>query len=144
MASHPFDLVVFDLDGTLADTAPDIARALNATLAEAGLPTHALETAKRFVGDGAAKLIERALPPSEAGRDVAPLVARWLVHYGAHVCDDTRLYPGIAALLDRLQAAGVRTAVITNKPAPLARGVLEALGVGPRFAAVIADGDGFP
>jgi len=139
-----FDLAIFDLDGTLADSVPDIARALGATLAEAGLPVPPLEMARGFVGDGAAKLIERALPRSEAGRDLGPLVARFLVHYGEHVADGTRLYPGIPALLDEIAARGMTAAVLTNKPAPLARALLAALHVADRFAAVVGDGDGFP
>jgi phosphoglycolate phosphatase len=97
-----------------------------------------------MVGDGAAKLIERALPPAEAGRDLGPLLARFLAHYGDHVCDGTVLYPGVAALLDQIAARGLAAAVLTNKPAPLARALVAALGIGDRFAAVVGDGDGYP
>jgi len=99
MSTRPFDLVLFDLDGTLADTALDIAHALNVTLVEAGLPPHPIDTVISYVGDGAAKLIERAVPPSEKPRDLVGLLRRFVVHYQARPCVESRLYPGIADLL---------------------------------------------
>jgi phosphoglycolate phosphatase len=143
-AGRRFDLVVFDLDGTLADTLPDIAGALRATLEAAAITPPPLDVVRQLVGQGAARLIERALPASEAGRDLGPLVARWLDHYRGHLCDGTRLYPGVAALLDRLAGEGVVAAVVTNKPASIARALVDALGISPRLAAVVGDGDGFP
>ena len=142
-APRPFDLVLFDLDGTLADTAPDIAHALNVTLVEAGLPSHPIDTVVSYVGDGAARLIERAVP-SERGVDLAGLLRRFIVHYEARPCVDSRLYPGIADLVADLANAGVKTAVLTNKPGSLAREVIAALLPGSRFTAVIGDADGFP
>lgn len=144
MTSRPFDLVLFDLDGTLADTALDIAHALNVTLVEAGLPPHPIETVISYVGDGAAKLLERALPASEKGRDPAPLLQRFLVHYEARPSVDSRLYPGIVDLLAELAGAGIKTAVITNKPGNLARRLVDALLPQAGFVAIVGDGDGFP
>jgi phosphoglycolate phosphatase len=143
-ASRPFDLIVFDLDGTLADTALDIAHALNVTLVEAGLPSHPIETVVSYVGDGAARLIERAVPRDRPELDLAALLGRFVVHYEARPCVDSRLYPGIAELLAGLAAAGLQTAVLTNKPGPLARRVVETLLPAHRFQAVIGDADGFP
>lgn len=142
---RPFDLVIFDLDGTLVDSVADIARALNTALAGANLPPLPLGTVSRFVGDGAAKLIERASPPVLAAREQqAALLARFMAAYTANVCVESRLYPGVADLLGALGHAGVTAAVLTNKPGNLARELLRALGAADHFVAVIGDGDGFP
>ncbi len=142
--ARPFDVVIFDLDGTLVDSLPDIAWSLNTTLTEAGFPALPVENIPSLVGDGATKLIERALPRSEDGRDLAPLVARYIAHYGKHLCVDSRLYPGVSELIDSLLSSGVGLAVVTNKPGAVARALLGALGILDRFAVVLGDGDGFP
>lgn len=144
MSERRFDLVILDLDGTLVDSVPDIAWSLNATLTEAGHPALPLEAITRFVGDGAAKLLERALPRSEAGTDLKQLLTRFLGHYADHLCVSTKVYPGIIDLLDSLSRAGIATAVITNKPRDMARRLLEILAIADRFVAVIGDGDGYP
>ncbi len=141
----PFDLVIFDLDGTLVDSVTDIARALNSALAGVNLRPLSLETVSRFVGDGAARLIERASPASLADPEQqAALLARFVAAYAANVCVESRLYPGVADLLGALANAGAITAVLTNKPGNLARDLLRALGIADRFTAVIGDLDGFP
>jgi phosphoglycolate phosphatase len=143
--ARPFDLVIFDLDGTLVDSLPDIARALNVALAEANLPALPFETVRGFVGDGAAKLIERAVPPAAGHLGLqATLLARFVAAYTNAVCVESRLYPGIADLLNALNEAAVVTAVVTNKPGTLARALLRALAIADRFTAIIGDGDGFP
>jgi len=139
-----FQVVLFDLDGTLVDSAPDIVRALNATLAEAGLPTHSLARAVRFIGDGAAKLIERSLPPGSPAAATQSLLRRFQDHYGAHLCDDTQVYPGMRSTLESLAAHAVSMAVITNKPLPLAQGILQQLDLARFFVRVVGDGAGFP
>lgn len=144
-----FDLVVFDLDGTLADTARDIASALGAVLGEVRVAAPPLEVIKAMVGDGARELIKRALAGASSNEtlsdeDVDRLLRRFLAHYGDHVCEGSRLYPGIAEGIDAAQRAGIALAVVTNKAGPLARSLLEALGVAPAFVSVIGDGDGFP
>lgn len=141
---NSLDLVVFDLDGTLVDTAPDIAAALAATLAEIGVPAPPLEVVKQLVGDGGRALIARALAREAADADPDALVPRLIDHYRAHLCDGSRLYPGVVEALARLRAAGLATAVVTNKAGELARALLARLGIGAGFAAVIGDGDGFP
>ena len=144
MSGRRFDLIIFDLDGTLVDSVPDIALSLNATLTEVGHPSLPIETVARFVGDGAAKLLERALPRSETGTDLKALLTRFLGHYADHLCVNTKLYPGIIDLLDSLSRAGIATAVITNKSRDMARRLLEILAIADRFVAVIGDGDGYP
>ncbi|HVV15864.1 MAG TPA: HAD hydrolase-like protein [Polyangia bacterium] len=137
-------LVIFDLDGTLVDSAPDIAAALGATLAEAGLPSPALERVKSMVGDGARVLIRRALAEAGVAADEDSLLARFVEHYRQGLCIGSRLYPGVSEALDRLEAAAIPAAVVTNKPGDLARRLLEQLGVAARLIAVIGDGDGYP
>jgi phosphoglycolate phosphatase len=135
-------LVLFDLDGTLVDSARDIAGALNAALAALGQPTHPLPTVTSFVGDGAAKLVERAVAPAGEVDQVA-LLERFKAQYAANVCVATRPYPGIVDALDAFAEAGVPLAVLTNKPGELARALLRALALDGRFADVVGDGDGY-
>jgi phosphoglycolate phosphatase len=137
------DLVIFDLDGTLVDSAPDIARAVAATLREVDVDPPSLDVVKTMVGDGARALIGRALTAAGAERDQDALFARFLVHYGRDLCVDTRVYDGVGEALGHLQSAGVAAAVITNKPGDLARRLLETLGLAPGLLTVIGDGDGF-
>jgi phosphoglycolate phosphatase len=138
------DFVIFDLDGTLVDSAPDIAWALGAALTEAGVTPPPFDEMKAMVGDGARPLVERALERAGAARDVDALLARYLEHYRDHLCVDSRIYPGILNALDQLRRAGVRSVVVTNKPGTLARGLLDQLGLTPLFTAIVGDGDGFP
>lgn len=140
----PVDLVLFDLDGTLADTLPDIAAALAATLDEVGVPAPPVAVVKGLVGDGSRKLIERALARASAGGDLDALLARFVAHYAAHVCVASRLYPGMREALEQASRAGIGLAVVTNKPGALARDLLDRLGLAGTFTAVIGDGDGFP
>ncbi len=137
-------MVLFDLDGTLVDSAPDIARAAAITLREAGVEPPPLDAVKAMVGDGARALIVRALAVRGADRDPDLLLARFLVHYAEGLCLQSRPYDGVPELLDQLRAAGVRAAVVTNKPGGLARALLAALGLDGAFTAILGDGDGFP
>jgi len=138
-------LVLFDLDGTLVDSAPDIAAALNAALAEIGQPTHSVGMVTTYVGDGAAKLVERSIrstsPASEV--DQAALLERFKAQYAANVCVHTRLYPGVLEVLEALHARPTPLAVLTNKPGDLARSLLRALTLDRFFADVVGDGDGY-
>jgi phosphoglycolate phosphatase len=136
-------LVLFDLDGTLVDSAPDIAAALNAALADLGQPTYPLPVVKSYVGDGAAKLVERAAAPTpDVDQDL--LLERFKVQYAANVCVATKPYPGVVDVLARLRAAGTPLAVVTNKPGGLARALLRALALDAFFAEILGDGDGYP
>jgi len=129
--------LVFDLDGTLIDSAPDLLAALNRVLAEEDLPPVALDDVKRMVGDGAAKLVERGFTragrPPEAAR-LGPLTDRFVGYYEAVVADQTRPFPGVPETLARLSAAGYRLGVCTNKPSGPAREVLAALDLLDFFA----------
>ncbi len=138
------DLVIFDLDGTLVDSAPDIARAVATTLREAGVEPPPVDAVKAMVGDGARVLIDRALAAAGAQRDQDRLLARFLEHYRDGLCVDSRLYDGVTEALASLKAQGFKIGVITNKPGDLARGLLATLGIAGFFQTVIGDGDGFP
>jgi phosphoglycolate phosphatase len=137
----PASLILFDLDGTLVDSAGDIAAALGATLVEAGAPPLPREQVIGFIGDGATKLIERAFPDAAPDR-VAELVARFRRHYADHLHVETRAYPGIEPLLRGLSTS-IPLAVLTNKPSDLARPLLHALDLDRYFVAIVGDGDGF-
>lgn len=108
------DAVLFDLDGTLADSLGDIGGAMNEALADLALPTHSLEAYKAFVGEGIDALVQRALPAGGEGR-AGELLAVYRARYQARLTKDTRLYPGIAELLDQLTARQVKLAVLSNK-----------------------------
>ncbi|HEX4403534.1 MAG TPA: phosphoglycolate phosphatase [Polyangia bacterium] len=136
-------LVLFDLDGTLVDSAPDIAAALNAALADLGHPTYPLPVVKSYVGDGAAKLVERAAART-SDVDQERLFEHFKVQYAANLCVATKPYPGIVDVLERLRAAGTPCAVVTNKPGGMARELLHALALDAFFAEILGDGDGYP
>jgi phosphoglycolate phosphatase len=134
-------LVLFDLDGTLAATAPDIAHAINLVLLENGLPSLPEGEAEGYVGSGAGAefLIRRSF--LRAGRDLAPaeskpLLARYFAVYLDNICLSSRLYEGCTEALDGLIAAGNRLAVCTNKPTAHSQALLERLGVADRFSAI--------
>jgi phosphoglycolate phosphatase len=134
--------ILFDLDGTLVDSAPDLRAALNRLMAARGLSPFALPEVVAMVGDGAKVLVERALSARGRPFDAAALDA-FLVDYTLNAAVETRPYDGIPEVLDGLAAAGWRLAVCTNKPEAAARELLEALGLMPRFAA-LGGGDSFP
>lgn len=145
MPDFPFDVVVFDLDGTLADTAPDLAAALNHALERLGRPAVGPASVRSLVGHGAKALLRKGLAAS--GDADEALVERgfpaFIDHYAANICVGTRSYPGLEPVLDELKARGVRTAVCTNKPERLTHLLLDALGWSGRFDAVVA-GDTLP
>ena len=137
MPSPP--LVVFDLDGTLAETAGDLIATLNTILAQEDVPPVAVDQARVLLGSGARALIERGY--ASAGRSIEkPALERrfreFLAHYEAHICEHSHLYPGVIAALDRLQGAGYALAVCTNKIEAPSVKLLRALGVEGRFAAI--------
>jgi phosphoglycolate phosphatase len=145
MASFPFDVVAFDLDGTLADTAADLGAALNHTLARLGRATVPPDSVRHLIGHGGRALLRRGL--AATGEAPEELVERgypiFLDYYGDHICDGTTLYPGIGEALDALEAAGAALAVCTNKAEALALKLLAALGWRGRFAALVG-GDTLP
>lgn len=133
--------LAFDLDGTLTDSVPDIAAAVNRTLGARGLPSLSNADVAAMVGDGLHPLMQRAFAAVGAVPDSAA-ATEYLADYESRVAEDTRLYPGIAEALDSLRADGWTLAVCTNKPERAARLLLEALGVADSFAA-IGGGDSF-
>jgi phosphoglycolate phosphatase len=139
MAPFPFDVVAFDLDGTLADTAPDLAASLNHVLGELGRPVVDPASVRHLVGQGARALIRKGLATS--GDAPEDLVERgyplYLDHYAANICVGTRFYPAVEAAMDALAARGARLAICTNKPERLTRLLVDALGWAGRFAAIV-------
>jgi phosphoglycolate phosphatase len=134
--------LLLDLDGTLVDSAPDLAGALNQLRAEQGLSALALDEVKAMVGDGVAKLVERGLPPAAATADPDRLVGRYVELYHARQTALTRPFPGVVETLRALNTAGWRLAVCTNKPEAASREILAAFGLDGLFAAV-GGGDSF-
>jgi phosphoglycolate phosphatase len=131
--------IVFDLDGTLIDTAPDLIETLNFTLARNGLPTVPYAQARPLIGGGARGMIERALileGRSAAKADVDALYSAFVAHYGEHIADRSQPFPNLEPVLERLAQAGHRFAVCTNKLEWLSRRLLEALRLTERFAAI--------
>lgn len=112
--------VIFDLDGTLADTLDDLRVSVNLALAQQGFPTHTRAEIRSYVGNGVRKLIERSVPPGTPPAVTDACLAAFRAHYYTHACEKTRPFDGIPAVLDALRAAGVKTAVVTNKAEPAA------------------------
>jgi phosphoglycolate phosphatase len=139
MTGFPFDVVAFDLDGTLADTAPDLAAALNHALERLGRPIVPPESVRHLVGHGARALLRRGLAAS--GEAPETLVDEGFPHfieyYGANICVGTTAYPAVEAAMDALTARGAALAVCTNKPERLTHRLLDALGWRRRFRAVV-------
>ncbi len=131
-------LAIFDLDGTLVDSREDLYLAVRHALGALGLPQRSLEEVVSFVGEGAARLMGRAVEPHQ--HLLEPALAAWRAHYGEHLLDHTRLYPGVGAALASARCA---LAGHTNKPGAMARRLLEGLGVLSRFGAVVG-GDEAP
>jgi len=131
--------VVFDLDGTLVDTAPDLIGALNFVLDREGLPPVPIESARDMIGAGARKLIERGLEldgRSAAHEDITRLTGDFIDYYAAHIADASRPFEGLEEALDDLQTLGYRFAVCTNKLEWLSKLLLDQLGLSSRFAAI--------
>lgn len=138
-------LVVFDLDGTLIDTAPDLVSSLNHTIGTAGLEPVTYDDLTYLVGHGGQVMIQRAfaLRGRELRQDDLPAMLKIFVdHYAKGMPGESRPYPGLISALDRLETAGFRLAVCTNKLEGLARRLIEGLGLTSRFAA-ITGGDTF-
>lgn len=135
----PMKTALFDLDGTLIDSRADLALAVNLTRLDFGLPPKSITDVVACVGEGVRALIERAIPEQPEHWDA--MLLRQRVHYRAHLLDQTCLYPGVIETLHALREAGWRLAVVTNKPGPVTRPILEGLGVLEFFNAVVGGGD---
>ena len=130
-----FDLIVFDLDGTLVETREDLARSVNCALEAEGLPCHPIETVVRFVGDGALKLVQRSVGAGFPDETCQRVLASFLEHYLEHCTDHAECYPGALEVLPMLAPA--RLGVLTNKPIAPTRKILNKLGLDPYFEDVI-------
>jgi phosphoglycolate phosphatase len=145
MSSAP-PIAVFDLDGTLADTAPDLMATLNRIMVQEGMPTVPLADARELIGAGARAMISKGY--ERAGLELAPdrldeLFERFLAIYGEHLCDGSTLFPNVVEVLDTLEARGFVLAVCTNKVEGHSVQLLEALGIADRFKAICGR-DTFP
>jgi phosphoglycolate phosphatase len=139
MVMPPDRTIVFDLDGTLVDTAPDLINALNHVLDREGLPPVPLAAARTMIGAGARKLIERGL--EREGRQVVPdditrMTGDFIDYYAAHIAEFSRPFEGLEDALDAMAARGHRFAVCTNKLEWLSKRLLDELGLTSRFAAI--------
>ncbi|MFI5365224.1 MAG: HAD family hydrolase [Candidatus Binatia bacterium] len=136
-----FEHVVFDLDGTLIDSRVDLAAAVNHALRTLQLPELPVETICGYIGEGARRLVQRALGAAHQDR-LDEGLALFMTFYRAHLLDHTRAYPGIDALLAALAAMGVTLSVLSNKPAAMSRAILAGLDLLHRFVVVLG-GDSF-
>jgi phosphoglycolate phosphatase len=135
----PAPTIVFDLDGTLIDTAPDLIATLDVILARHDVPAIGLEEARTMIGAGVKPLLQRALASKGLqfpSQEIDRLYAEYLEIYGEHIADRSRPYPGLEQALDALTAKGCRLAVCTNKLEWLSVRLLKALGLASRFAAI--------
>ena len=130
----PVDLLIFDLDGTLADTKLDIATAVNLTLKEFGLPPKESAVIYGYVGDGVRKLLQRAFEGQPLGFYERGLKV-FRQHYLAHLLDTTQFYPGVLEVLDHFK--GKKKAIATNKPSEYTQKIIDGLGVRDRFDLVL-------
>lgn len=140
MTQIPFNIVGFDLDGTLVDSSIDLAAAVNHALGAAGLPPHEVDEIKRYVGKGTRVMLERAL---RAGGEYTPnrldqLTPILMEYYQDHLCDHTSLYPGAMAAMEELRGQGVRLAICTNKFARFTLPILHRLKLDHLFDAIIS------
>lgn len=138
--------VIFDLDGTLCDSAPDLHSSANAMLADIDLNPLPLDLVRSFIGNGVPKLVERVMMASDIPFNAdhhAELTAKFEAIYSANPADKTVLYPGVLTLLKGLKASGVPLGVCTNKVHKITLQVLEGLGISGFFGSVIG-GDSLP
>lgn len=138
-------LFIFDLDGTLLDTVADLGNSCNHVFTEAGFPTHPIDAYYKFVGNGIAKLIERALPAEEAtAENIEKLLPPFRAYYNLHMADDTKPYRGVCELLAELQQKGVAIAVASNKYQAATENLVKKYFPEINFVAVFGQRDNVP
>lgn len=137
-----FDLLVFDLDGTLIDSALDLALSVNAACTEIGYPELEHEEIYSFVGNGAPILIRRSLGDDAPEAAVDQALHIFLQYYGEHMLDNTALYPGVGESLDAFREAGMKMAILTNKPEKFSRRIIDGLELTDYFFQIFG-GDTF-
>lgn len=138
----PFDIVGFDLDGTLLDTSRDLGNALNHALSSIGRPEVPYDQVRNLIGGGSGLMLRRALALTggDEGVEFEALRQVLVSHYAQNIAHHTVLFPGGEAMLDKLAGMGVKLAVVTNKPHGLAIRLFDELGLSPRFASIIGGG----
>lgn len=136
--------VVFDLDGTLLDTIPDIAGSLNRALAACGLPVHPVRVCEKFVGGGIREAVRKAAPENTPVEILDKVLAVYLADYPEHCTDTTRCYPGVPQLLAGLEEVGLVLGVLSNKTEAPTRRIIETLLPGVHFRCVFGRVDGRP
>ncbi|MCP5179455.1 MAG: phosphoglycolate phosphatase [Pseudomonadales bacterium] len=135
---RPYRAYLFDLDGTLVDTAPDLHQALNHTLTTFGYPPVPEHLTRDCIGHGARAMIQRALDASGIAEvEIDPLHKRFLEHYNAHIADFSQPYPDVLRTLDDLADRGAALGVVTNKTARLSRNLLDCLTMSRRFTCLV-------
>ncbi|WP_426263436.1 HAD hydrolase-like protein [Sphingomonas sp. PWP1-2] len=139
MTTNSFQIVGFDLDGTLVDSSGDLTAAVNDTLDFAGRPLLTVAQVKTMVGGGAKHMLAQGLEATGGctPEEFRPLYKRMLAYYAAHLSVHTRPFPGVIDALDQLDARGIKSAVVTNKFESLALTLLADLGLTERFACII-------
>lgn len=137
------EAVLFDLDGTFADTAPDLGAALNRLRADLDLPPLPLTTLRPFVSQGVRGMLRAGLGMLPDHPDYRPFYDQFLVHYQRAICVDTCLFEGMAALVDDLESHGIAWGIVTNKSQRFTAPLMESLGYARR-AACIVSGDSAP
>ena len=137
MNDFPFDLVGFDLDGTLVDSVADLAAAVNHALAEIGRAPLTVDQVRPMIGGGSSVMLQRALLATGGDERLDELLPGMLAFYAAHIVDHTRPFPGVVEALDALRKLGVALAVVTNKRELFSFALLDALGLTDRFACII-------
>jgi len=136
--------IIFDLDGTLVHTIEDIAGAANMLFEKRGLPTHDVSYYTRWIGSGAVKFIERAYGKAIGQEQLMEMVTEFREIYGENLHNRTRVYDGIPEMLDALVADGVKMAILSNKPHPLTRKVVDHYLSGWPFEAVFGQREDVP
>lgn len=135
------EAVFFDLDGTLVDSVPDLAAAVDIMMSQLGLPVRGEELVRQWVGNGIENLIRRALANDMAGQVPEILVDKarplFKAAYQEYICQQSRLYPGVLEGLDALRKRGLRLACITNKPTEFTLPLVERIGLGEFFQTVV-------
>jgi phosphoglycolate phosphatase len=131
--THPLKLLIFDLDGTLIDSRLDLANSVNAARLHLDLPPLPNDTVYSYVGNGVDALIKRSLGDGASERELARAKEFFLDYYRAHMLDFTTLYPATTESLQRLAAAGIQLAILTNKPVRFSTAIAEGLGIAPLF-----------
>lgn len=135
--------LIFDLDGTLVDSLPGIASALNHSLEDLKLPTHSVAAVESFIGDGILTLVQRALAPDQQDR-CSEVVTNFQKHYSQNWQSGTHPYPGMIELLEELHQQGLPMAVLSNKPHAFTVDIVETLFPSHLFSPILGHREDFP